>query len=70
MRNERPPTHTRPRVTVVTRPLWRLRLAGAIRHRLLRTLVVAGVLVAAHFATDIQQQNRQPHTPTAKEPRR
>jgi hypothetical protein len=70
MRNERPPTRTRPRVTVVARPLWQLRLAGAIRHRLLRALVVAGVLAAAHYATDIQQQDRQPHTPTAKEPSR
>jgi hypothetical protein len=65
-----PSPDARPRVTVVTRPLWRLRLAGAIRRRLLRTLAVAGVLVAVHYATDLKHQDRQPHTPTAKEPRR
>jgi hypothetical protein len=67
---KRHPTQAHPRVTVLTRPMWRLRLVGAMRRRLLRTLVVAGVLAAAHYATYIQWQHRAPHTPTAKESKR
>jgi hypothetical protein len=70
MRKAHPPTHAHPRVEVVVWPMWRLRLAGALRRHLLRALALAGVLAAVHFATDIQQQDRRPPTPTAKEPRR
>ena len=63
-----PPPH--PRVTVATRPMWRLRLMGAMRRRLLRALAMAAVLAAVHFAADVKQQHRAPRTPTATEQRR
>jgi hypothetical protein len=60
----------RPRVSVVTRPMWRLRLTGALRRHLLRTLVLVALLLVAHLATDLKWQDRAPHTPTATEQRR
>jgi hypothetical protein len=64
-------------VTVVARPLWRLRLMGAMRRRLLRALAMAAVLTAVHVVAGIKTQKRQPaihtrQTPitTAKESRR
>jgi hypothetical protein len=50
MRNARSPTRTHPRVTIVTRPMWRLRLGRTVPRRLLRTLAMAGVLVGARYA--------------------
>ena len=70
MRRAHPPGSPRPRVTIATRPMWRLRLMGAMRRRLLRTLALACVLIAAHLATDVKSQHRAHHTPTAKEQRR
>ncbi len=70
LRKGHPPAPPRPRVSVVTRPMWRLRLTGALRRHLLRTLVLAALLLATHLATDIKWQHRAPHTPTATEQRR
>jgi hypothetical protein len=68
--SEASPLPARARVAVATRPMWRLRLMGAMRRRLLRVLAMAAVLTAVHFAADIKQQHRAPHTPTAIEQRR
>lgn len=76
--SERSPTRGRPRVTVLTKPMWRLRLARAAPRRVLQTLAIVGVLVAVHLvrgggvrhADPGRAPVRQIHTPTAKEPQR
>jgi hypothetical protein len=76
------PTRGRPRVKVLTKPMWRLRLTHAAPRRVLQTLAIVGVLAAVHLAGLIARGGgvrhadpgrtpaRQIHTPTAKEPRR
>ena len=72
------PTGRRPRVTVMTRPMWRLRLARAAPRRVLQTLAIVGVLAAVHLARGGGVRHAVPgrapagqvHATTAKEPRR
>jgi hypothetical protein len=68
---KRLPTGGRPRVTVVTKPMWRLRLACAAPRRVFQTLAIVGVLVAVHLArgggvrhaAPGREPVRQVHTP-------
>jgi hypothetical protein len=43
-------TTTRPTVTIATRPLWQLRLAGDLPRYLLYALCLAGLAASARFA--------------------
>jgi hypothetical protein len=69
--HERPKSRGRPRVIVVTQPMWRLKMTRAAPRRVLQALAIVGLLVGVHLARTLPwHSHSRALPPTAEESKR